>query len=147
MNDSTYLQINQALFSLCHSYQTRMSKESRGRPDMLSISDRAVLMVLGQFAPMNSRRLSEYMDINPGTISVYVQRLVAGGLIRRERSSEDRRNWLLDLTTNGKTAYRETVEGAVHYTRDFLKALTEEEAIILHALLRKAVNKLGYSWQ
>ena len=147
MNDSEYLQINQALFSLCHAYQTRMTRESRGRPDVLSIADRAVIMVLGQCAPMNSRTLSEYMEINPGTISVYVQRLVSRGLVARSRDIDDRRNWLLDLTEAGKTAYRETVNGAVHYTRDFLTPLNEEERKILHTLLRKAVTALGYEWQ
>ena len=55
-------------------------------------------MVLGQFAPCNSRRLSELMDINPGTISVYVQRLVEMGLVQKEQDAEDRRNWWLTLT-------------------------------------------------
>lgn len=147
MNDSEYLQINQALFSLCHAYQARMTKESRGRPDVLSLSDRAVLMVIGQCAPLNSRMLSEYMDINPGTISVYVQRLVSRGFVMKSRSVDDRRNWILDLTEVGKTAYRDTIKGTVQYTRDFLTPLDEEETKILHALLRKAVIALGYIWQ
>jgi hypothetical protein len=32
--------------------------------------------------PINSRQLSRIMDINPGTISLYVQRLVEKGLVQ-----------------------------------------------------------------
>jgi hypothetical protein len=55
-------------------------------------------MVLGQFAPINPRRLSELMHINPGTISVYVQRLVEKGPVQREQDADDRRNWWLSRT-------------------------------------------------
>ena len=124
-----------------------MAKESRGRSDVLSMSDRAVLMVLGQFAPINSRTLSERMDINPGTISVYVQKLVSKGLVERLQSIDDRRQWLLHLTDDGEIAYNETIEGAVRYTRKFLNSLEEDEVNTLYTLLSKAAHALGYSWQ
>jgi DNA-binding MarR family transcriptional regulator len=103
--------------------------------------------VLGQFAPLNSRRLSQLMDINPGTISVYVQRLVEKGLVQRERDTADRRNWWLTLTDLGQAAAQGVVAGAVEYTRDFLSALDEAERRTLHRLLLKASHGLGFDWQ
>ena len=142
-----YLQINQALFSLAHAYESRMAKAEAQEPSGLALSERAVLMVMGQLAPMNSARLSATMDINPGTISVYVQRLVRKGLVRREQDGEDRRNWWLTLTEEGRAAYEETIAGAVDYTRDFLSALDEGEQRTLHRLLLKASHSLGFDWQ
>ena len=82
LSDKEYLQINQALFSLAHAYESRMAEEELRNTLGLRLSDCSVLMVLGQFAPLNASQLSELMDINPGTISVYVQRLVEMGLVQ-----------------------------------------------------------------
>jgi DNA-binding MarR family transcriptional regulator len=147
LSDKQYLQVNQALFSLTHAYESRMAQEETHNNFGLALSDCSTLMVLGQFAPLNSRRLSELMDVNPGTISVYVQRLIEKGLVQKEQDQEDRRNWWLSLTEAGQVAYQGIVAGAVEYTRDFLTALDSEEQEILHQLLLKASHSLGFGWQ
>jgi DNA-binding MarR family transcriptional regulator len=147
LSDKEYLQVNQALFSLAHAYESRMAEEETRNTLGLKLSDCSVLMVLGQFAPLNSRRLSQIMDINPGTISVYVQRLVEKGLVQRERDTADRRNWWLTLTDLGQTAAQGVIAGAVEYTRDFVSALDEAERRTLHRLLLKASHGLGFDWQ
>jgi DNA-binding MarR family transcriptional regulator len=147
LSDKEYLQINQALFSLAHVYESRMAGEETRNTLGLKLSDCSVLMVLGQFAPLNARRLSRLMDINPGTISVYVQRLVEKGLVQRERDTADRRNWWLTLTDLGQAAAQGVIAGAVEYTRDFLSALDEAERQTLHRLLLKASHGLGFDWQ
>jgi DNA-binding MarR family transcriptional regulator len=147
LSDKQYLQVNQALFSLTHAYESRMAQEETRNTLGLALSDCSTLMVLGQFAPLNSRRLSELMDVNPGTISVYVQRLVEKGLVHKEQDQEDRRNWWLSLTEAGQVAYQGIVAGAVEYTRDFLTTLDAEEQEILHQLLLKASHSLGFGWQ
>ncbi len=147
LSTKEYLQINQALFSLAHAYESRMAAAEAQKPTGLTLSDRAVLMVVGRFAPTNAAALSTKMDINPGTISVYVQRLVTGGLLQREQDTDDRRNWWLTLTDKGKTAYEETIAGTVDYTRGFLSALDKNEQRALRNLLLKASHSLGFDWQ
>jgi len=147
LSDKQYLQVNQALFSLTHAYESRMAQEETRSALGLALSDCSTVMVLGQFAPLNSRRLSELMDINPGTISVYIQRLIEKGLVQKEQDQEDRRNWWLSLTEAGQVAYQGIVAGAVEYTRDFLMALDSEEQERLHQLLLKASHSLGFGWQ
>jgi DNA-binding MarR family transcriptional regulator len=146
LSDKEYLQINQALFSLTQAYESRMAEEETRNTLGLRLSDCSVLMVLGQFAPLNASRLSELMDINPGTISVYVQRLVEMGLVQKEQDAEDRRNWWLMLTDLGQTAAQGVIGGAVEYTRDFLAVLGENERQTLHQLLLKAAHGLGFDW-
>jgi DNA-binding MarR family transcriptional regulator len=147
LSNKEYLQINQALFSLAHAYESRMAGEETRNTLGLRLSDCSVLMVLGQFAPLNSRRLSQLMDVNPGAISVYVRRLVEMGLVQKEQDAEDRRNWRLTLTETGQAAARGVIAGAVEYTRDFLAALDENERQTLHRLLLKASHGLGFDWQ
>lgn len=143
LTEKACIQINQALFSLTHAYESRMEKES---DNSLSLSDCSLLLVLHQFAPTTAAQLSRIMDINPGTISVYVNNLVKKGLLKREQDPDDRRNWWLTLTDKGKPVAVNVVRYAAVYTRDFLSGLSEEEQKSLHTLLLKASKSLGYSW-
>ena len=147
LTDKEYLQLNQALFSLSQAYYLRAAKYEKKNPTGLAFSDRAVLMVLGQLAPINSRQLSDFMTINPGTISQYVHSLVKKGLVEKKQDKKDRRNWLLRLTKKGQVTYQETIKEAVAYTRDIISALNGNEQKTLHELLLKASHGLGYRWQ
>lgn len=140
------IQLNQAVFSTANAYRSRMMRDGSVERTGLTLPDRSTLMVLGQFKPTTARDLSKLMDINPGTISVYVQRLVERGLVERTQDEKDRRTWWLSLTADGKVAYRETLAGATAYTRDFLEPLTAEEQLTLHGLMLKVAEGLGYAW-
>ncbi len=146
LSTTEYIQINQALFSLVHAYESRMAQDANNVIG-LALADCSVLMVLHQFAPLNSARLARIMDINPGTISLYVQRLVEKGLVAKEQDADDRRNWWLTLTGPGQTVAGEVVASAAAYTRDFLAALDKDEQRTLHGLLLKASHSLGFEWQ
>ena len=147
LSDQEAIQINQALFSLAHAYEARMARENPPSQTGMTMYDCAVLMVIGQFTPINSRELSKRMDVAASTISVYIRRLTQKGLIRMEQDKDDRRNWWLHLTETGQVAYQLLVDGTVQYTRDFLSALSEAEQQSLHNLLQKAAHALGFSWQ
>ncbi len=147
LSDKEYLQINQALFSLTNAYESLMLKDEKLQQTGLLLSDRAVLMVLGQLAPLNSRQLAGIMDITPGTISVYIQRLVEKGLVDKSQDQNDRRNWLLHLTEEGQAHYRQTISGTVSYSQKFFSVLSEDEQHMLHKLLLKTSHSLGFYWQ
>jgi MarR family transcriptional regulator for hemolysin len=147
LTDRDYLQINQALFSLAHAYESRMHREGvRGRLG-LKLSDCSVLMVLAQLGPIISRRLAQAMDINTGTISVYVQRLIEMGLVQKVQEKTDRRHWTLTLTPRGRQAARRVVGGAVEYTREFLSVLAPADQEALRRSLLRISSSLGFSWQ
>jgi DNA-binding MarR family transcriptional regulator len=146
LSEKEYLQVNQALFSLTQAYSVRAAKYEKNKAG-LAFSDRAVLMVLGQLAPINSRQLSKMMNINPGTTSQYVHSLVKKGLVSKEQDEKDRRKWWLSLTEKGQVVYRETIAEAIIYTRDFITALNEKDQKTLHHLLLKASHGLGFHWQ
>jgi DNA-binding MarR family transcriptional regulator len=112
----------------------------------LTLPDRSTLMVLGQLEPTTARDLSARMDINPGTISVYVQQLVEKGLVERTQDASDRRTWQLSLTDAGRTAFRDTLTGAAEYTRSFLRSLSDDEQTTLYTLLLRVASDLGYEW-
>jgi len=140
------VQLNQSVFSMANAYRSQMVRDGVVERTGLSLPDRSTLMVLGQLEPITARDLSQRMDINPGTISVYVQRLAKRGLVERAQSEDDRRTWWLSLTGEGKAAYRNTLDGAAAYTRAFLQPLTVEEQSALHGLMLRIAEGLGYTW-
>ena len=147
LTDQEILQINQALFSLTHAYESRMVQENPPEQTGMTLYDCAVLMVIGQFAPIQSSELARRMDVTPSTISTYVRRLTQKGLVRMERDPQDRRTWWLHPTETGQSSYQLIIAGTIQYTQDFLSALSEVEQQTLHGLLHKAAHALGYTWQ
>ncbi|NWF91168.1 MAG: winged helix DNA-binding protein [Ignavibacteriaceae bacterium] len=141
------IQVNQALFSLAHAYESRMHREKVTKKTGLTLYDCALLMVLGQLAPVSAARLAQAMDVGPSTVSTYVRRLTKKGLTLAERDTKDRRVWWLRLTPLGEDFHRQILAGTARYTRDILSALTEEEQQTLHTLLLKASHGLGFTWQ
>jgi MarR family transcriptional regulator, organic hydroperoxide resistance regulator len=140
------LQINQALFSLTHAYESRMVRENLPEQTGLTLFDCAVLMVIGQFSPIQSSELAQRMDVSPSTISIYVRRLSQKGIVRMERNLQDRRIWWLRLTETGHPVYLQIIAGTIKYTQDFLSVLNIEEQQILLEMLKKTTHALGYTW-
>ncbi len=147
LRNEEYLQINQALFSLTHAYETRMAKEYPAEETGLTVFDCAILMVIGQSAPIISSELAQRMDVAASTVSIYVRRLTQQGLVRMERDEADRRAWWLHLTEAGQFAYEAVVAGTIQYTRDFIAMLNPEEQATLHQMLLKISHGLGFTWQ
>ena len=147
LTDKELLQINQALFSLAHAYESRMAKEKPLEETGLTVFDCAVLMVIGQSAPLRSSEIAQRMDVAASTISIYVRRLTQKGLLGTERDERDRRAWLLHLTEAGQFAYDQVIAGTIHYTRDFISMLNASEQQTLHRLLLQISHALGFTWQ
>ncbi|MBU1050265.1 MarR family transcriptional regulator [Candidatus Bipolaricaulota bacterium] len=147
LSNDACIQINQAIFSIANAYRSKMQRDGVVEETGLGLPDRSTLMVLGQLAPTTARILSKAMDINAGTISVYVQRLVDKALVARTQDQADRRTWWLSLTNEGQVAYKDTLLGAAAYTRKFLSPLSADEQASLHAMLLRVSSELGYQWQ
>ena len=61
-----------------------------------------VMLALWQYAPLSVRRLSELLQLDPGTLSPLLKRLEAIGYLRRERDRSDERSLAITLTPEGK---------------------------------------------
>ncbi len=61
-----------------------------------------VMLALWQHAPLSGRRLSELLQLDPGTLSPLLKRLEAIGYLRRERDPADERTLAITLTGRGR---------------------------------------------
>ena len=61
-----------------------------------------VMLALWGDSPLSVRRLSELLQLDPGTLSPLLKRLEAVGYLRRERDPADERSLAITLTDTGR---------------------------------------------
>jgi DNA-binding MarR family transcriptional regulator len=91
----------------------------------------------------SQQQLATRLGLLPSRMVAFVDDLEARGLLRRERSAADRRQYALQLTSNGKELMRRLGTVARSHDRDLLQALTEEEHGLLADLLRRVARQQG----
>ncbi|MCT9933420.1 MarR family transcriptional regulator [Planotetraspora sp. A-T 1434] len=69
-----------------------------------------VMLALWEHAPLSVKELSRMLQLDPGTLSPLLKRLEAGGLVRRERDTNDERALAVTLTPAGKDLRAEAVK-------------------------------------
>ncbi|WP_208032540.1 MarR family winged helix-turn-helix transcriptional regulator [Streptomyces cyanogenus] len=95
-----------------------------------------VMLVLWEQGELPVKKLGEQLRLDSGTLSPLVKRLEVAGLVRRERSAEDERSVLVQLTEEG-TALRER---ALEVPRRIMSATGFELAEIVE--LRARLDQL-----
>ncbi|MEU3437670.1 MarR family transcriptional regulator [Streptomyces sp. NPDC006863] len=100
-----------------------------------------VMLVLWERGPQSVKVIGERLRLDSGTLSPLLKRLESAGMVRRERSREDERSVVIDLTDEG-AALRER---ALSVPRGVLAAtgLSLEEVLGLQELLRRVTGALG----
>ena len=61
-----------------------------------------VMLALWEDSPLTVKRLSELLQLDPGTLSPLLKRLEAAGYVRRERAAHDERALAVTLTESGR---------------------------------------------
>jgi len=110
---------------------------SEGQPRGLSPVQIRILEHLRYQGPTLRRvgELAREFDLTPATVSDAVSTLQHKGLLRKARSPEDGRVWILDLTREGM-ALADTLSGWARAFQDGVAVLPEEEKTgTLHFLL------------
>jgi DNA-binding MarR family transcriptional regulator len=97
----------------------------------------AILVIIDQNAELTQQRLCDGIGVEKSTLVVRLHRLADRGLIRRVRSSTDRRQNILELTAQGKTKLRAMLTFVNEHERRLTSQLTEAELKQLTTLLAK----------
>jgi len=128
------LEFMRLLWSIQHSLQ-RMSKHMEGQLGITG-PQRLVLRVIGQFPGVSAGELAVIVRLHPSTITGILQRLVAKGLLERERDPGDSRRARLRLRPRA-LAYTRASAGVVE------KAVTKALARVGDANVRSARKVLA----
>ena len=97
-------------------------------------------LAAGPGEPKSAADLCKVISYDAGAMTRMLDRLEAKGLIRRSRSSQDRRLLNLELTEEGRAAYPRMREIAMSVANRFLRGFTKSEARQLEALLSRMVE-------
>jgi MarR family 2-MHQ and catechol resistance regulon transcriptional repressor len=96
-----------------------------------------VVEYLGEEGPHMMRQLAEFLSLAVNSVTTLVDNLEKKGIVRRQRSEEDRRVVRVELTDAGKVAFEAAFEEKLRLLRSMLNALTEDEQEICMVLFRK----------
>jgi len=61
-----------------------------------------ILQAIADRDPITPKQVAAQVNLSQGTVTSILDRLEARGLVRRTRSTTDRRSWLLQVTASGR---------------------------------------------
>ncbi|MFH9202199.1 MarR family winged helix-turn-helix transcriptional regulator [Streptomyces anulatus] len=107
----------------------------------LTYSQYLVMLVLWEHGPQSVKDIGERLHLDSGTLSPLLKRLETAGLVRRERSREDERSVVIDLTDEGARLR----DRALSVPRGVLAAtgLSLDEVLGLQEVLGRLTTALG----
>lgn len=115
----------------------RLARNLRRETEALGVtSHQATLLALVQAQPgLSLRELATEEGISAPSLSGHVDRLEGAGLLRRVRSSEDRRRVGLELTAAGRALLKRVRARRTTWLAERLAALTDAERAHLERAL------------
>ena len=103
----------------------------------LTVSKFGILDILHHKGRVSLQEIAGTLNSSNGNITWIADALERSGLVRRVRSTADRRVVFLELTAEGRTRYRELIPFYEQTVVDMLSVLTPDEAAVLSRLLKK----------
>jgi DNA-binding MarR family transcriptional regulator len=123
------------IIKLVDIYSMRL-KEKVG----LSASQLSCLLVLDKAGPLSLSKLSKNVSLSPSMITGIVDQLEKKELVKRERSSSDRRVIQIQLTARGRARLTDAPLSFQEYVMEGLKRLSETEKNEINGGLQKLVS-------
>ncbi len=102
----------------------------------------SALAKLHQLGPLSQNHLGRLIALDSATIKGVVNRLVQADYVTSERSEDDARLRIIDLTTHGRIRIKGLLPLAEEITQLTLAPLNDQEAKTLHRLLSKIAGSL-----
>ena len=117
-------------------------KKAAAAREKLSWQEVRVLRAVGRqdCCPMSG--LADAICLSLSSATGLIDRLVGKKLVKRDRSSEDRRVVQVELTEQGRALNEEAMAGPLEFSRGLLKGLNGEEQEALVGLFRKISDRI-----
>ncbi|KEF33776.1 MarR family transcriptional regulator [Deinococcus sp. RL] len=111
----------------------------------LTVSQFGVLEALYHLGPLSQRQLAGKILRSSGNLTLVIDNLERGGLVRRERDPHDRRVSNVFLTPAGEALIERVLPEHVRAVREVFAALSPDELAQLAALSRKLGRSLTHA--
>ena len=124
-------------FNRFSSWETSVIRSSD-----LTLSETHAIEVLSAHGEMKMKKLAERLGVTTGTTTVTVDRLEKKGYAKRGTTKEDRRAYIIKLTSAGKKAFEDHHKHHLHLTEELISLLSEDEIVTFTKLLQKLNEQL-----
>jgi DNA-binding MarR family transcriptional regulator len=101
-----------------------------------------VLAILKEREPMSQRDLMEMLNVRSASLSEILAKLERNDLITRERSDQDKRNFIISVTEQGRVMAEEHKKEHLKNAEAIFAPLSEVERRQLGGLLEKIITSL-----
>lgn len=105
-------------------------------------AQRRALSVLAARSPLGQRELLEELDVRSASLSEVLAKLERHGLIGRERDKDDRRNFIIHITDEGRAELEKHGDEPISGAETVFSKFSAEERARLAELLRKLNESL-----
>ena len=102
-----------------------------------------ILRMIASMPECSQKGLAGRLGILPSRMVILIDELGAKGLVKRLRSTKDRRNYALELTKSGEKVLQQLSHLAAEHDADLCMALNVEEKSTLAKLCRKIAAQQG----
>ncbi len=92
-----------------------------------SLSQARVVFELAQQENTNSSEIAQKLGMDPGYLSRIISAFQKEGLITKERSSKDSRQWVINLTAKGKKEFQNLNSRSNEEIREMIEHLSNED--------------------
>lgn len=99
-----------------------------------------VVVTLADGAASTPAELSRMLDYDPGAMTRLIDRLEKKDIVRRTRSTDDRRSVSLELTQRGRDLFPEIMPLIVGVYNELLTGFSKDEATQLENLLTRMLD-------
>jgi DNA-binding MarR family transcriptional regulator len=119
-----------------------LARDKRLAPLEMSAAQYIIVanLAIGPGEPKSAADLCKVISYDAGAMTRMLDRLEAKGLIRRTRSSQDRRLLNLELTEEGRAAFPRMREISMSNANRFLRGFTKAEARQLEGFLNRMLE-------
>ncbi len=107
----------------------------------LSIPEWRVIAILGRFPGLSAVEVAERTLMDKVAVSRAVTKLVKNGRIDREFADADRRRSILNLSADGRRVHDEIAPLALHFERELLLGLSDEETVQLNDIIDRLLAR------
>jgi len=129
-----YREINKMLEKVVHKILVLDKKGFKIglKGEELSLLDIYIIKMIGKNEMMSIYNLVDETEIDRGVITSIVNKMVAGGYFKKEKSKEDKRVYMVMLTEEGKAIYEKILKEQNNLLDFILEeiSLNEEKAVL-----------------
>ena len=108
----------------------------------LTTTQAHIIDIVGHSGSIKMKDLAEKTGVTTGTLTVAADRLEERKLLKRKPHESDRRSYLIELTSEGESYFKQHHKFHLRMTEDLVSDLTETEQEIFAGIIEKMLKKI-----